>query len=95
MFDGSKVIDWCFKVKQYLMAIDDTASEADQIKFASNLLTGKALTWWHYQLQTQGNHYATIQHFTNDIYKHFVDADLVNKLRDQMDVLVQSKNQSV
>lgn len=81
-FDGSKVIDWCFKITQYLDAIDENATEQDKIKFASNLLTGKALTWWRHKISNEGADYNTFTEFTNDIYSQFVDIDIVNRLRD-------------
>lgn len=91
-FDGSKVIDWCFKITQYLSAIDEHATEPDKCKFAVNLLTGKALTWWRHKLQNEHVQYTSFEQLKHDIYQQFVDIDLVNKLRDQLDNLVQTKN---
>jgi hypothetical protein len=48
VFDGRNVVDWIFKIRQYITTVDANASEADKISFTSNLFTGKALTWWRY-----------------------------------------------
>jgi hypothetical protein len=81
-FDGSKVIDWIFKITQYLEIVDDTATERERILFSANLLTGKALTWWRHKITNENPHYNLFAEFLNDIHEHFVDTDLVNRLRD-------------
>lgn len=63
-------------------AIDEHASEQDKVKFAVNLLTGKALTWWRHKLSTEVVRYNTLDDLKTDLYNQFVDADLVNKLRE-------------
>ncbi len=83
--------DWIFKVNQYLDSIDPHATDSDKVRFASNLMQGKALTWWKHKVLHQGVVYDDFATMTNDIYNHFVDIDLVNKLRDRLDNLNQGK----
>ena len=59
------------------------------MKFTANLMQGKALTWWKHKVIHQGTFYLTFDEMLEDIYKHFVDVDLVNKLRDRLDNITQ------
>ena len=81
-FDGSKVTDWIFKINQYLQTVDDTANEREKIMFSTNLLTGKALTWWRHKVTNENPYYHDFNAFLEDIHEHFVDTDLINRLRD-------------
>jgi hypothetical protein len=76
------VIDWQFKLNQYLLAIDSDASEFDKIKFAANLLTGKALTWWRHKLTYGEPNYGSLMDFISDLYAQFVDTDHINRMRE-------------
>ena len=49
-FDGKNVIDWIFKIHSYMTAVDLNASDEDRLMFASQLLTGRAMTWWRHTL---------------------------------------------
>ncbi len=91
LFEGKNVSDWVFKIDQYFETIDPNANDQDKISFAANLMQGKALTWWKHKKLHQQAHYETFDDMTRDIYNHFVDVDLVNKLRDCLDNLVQGK----
>ncbi len=82
LFDGTKVVDWCFKVDQYLNAVDPNSTDTEKFNFSINLLTGKALTWWRHEIAHGSsviNGYEALKHA---LYRQFVDIDLVNKLRD-------------
>ena len=81
-FDGSKVTDWMFKIHQYIATVDDTASERDKVMFSANLLTGKALAWWRHKITNENPVYHTFEQFLDEIHDHFVDTDLINRLRD-------------
>ena len=51
------------------------------------MMQGKALTWWKHKVLHQGVTYSDFTEMLDDIYNHFVDVDLVNKLRDRLDSL--------
>jgi hypothetical protein len=95
MFDGKNVIDWSFRVTQYMASIDITADDESQLKFAVNLLTGRALTWWRHHLMTSTNTFTTWLELRDALYNEFVDIDHVNKVRDQLEALTMSKCGSV
>lgn len=95
MFDGKNVIDWTFKVVQYMESIDANSSEETRLKFAINLLTGRALTWWRHHLQSN-EAITTWSELRDSLYHEFVDIDHLNKIRDQLDALTLAKcNNSV
>ena len=65
------------------------AHDKQKINFAANLFTGKALTWWKHRIIHQNIQYTYFDDLMDDIHKHFVDVDLINKLRDRLDALQQ------
>ena len=77
-----------------MISIDELSTDSEKLKFACNLLTGKALTWLRYQ-QTFGTSFQSFIAFCHAIYDEFVDVDHVNKLRDEFDVIVLAKHQTV
>ncbi len=66
--------------------------DSERFQFATNLLTGRALTWWRHELVHGASTIQGYEALKNALYRQFVDIDLVNKLRDQIDSLVQTKN---
>jgi hypothetical protein len=68
--------------------VDPTSSDPDKLKFAVNLLSGRALTWWRHHIQTSATTINTFTELRDALYKEFVDVDHINKLRDSLDNLV-------
>lgn len=77
-----------------MVTIDENSTDEQQFKFAVNLLTGRALTWWRHNL-TFGPSMDTFSALRDAIYLEFVDIDHVNKLRDELDNLTLSKSNTV
>ncbi len=47
------------------------------------------MTWWKHRIVHQNIQYTYFDDLMDDIHKHFVDVDLINKLRDRLDALQQ------
>lgn len=94
-FNGDNVIDFIFKINQYLDALDDTAGDNEKITFTSTLLVGRAGKWWRYKKENDDDTYMNFKEFTDDLYTNFVDIDHLNILREKADNLSQKPKQSV
>jgi hypothetical protein len=87
VFDGSRIIDWIFKIQQYMDTVDANATEPEKLRFASNLLSGRALTWWRHRQQNSAT-ITTFMALKEQLLAEFVDIDHINKKRDELDNLV-------
>ena len=84
--------DWLFSVKQYLQTIG-LSDPVEQVRFAATLFTGRALTWWRstHTLRTQPNTFNQLEHA---LHENFSDIEHLNKLRNKLNGLKQTKSVS-
>lgn len=68
--------------------------DQDKLKFATNLFTGRAMTWWRHHVLCNASPISTWSQLTSALLAEFTDVDRENKLRNKLAALKQTQSVS-